>query len=167
MPDVDLGPRLLTSFYVRGVPRTQGSKKGIIPRVEQDKIRAGRPGRALVLDDNRPELRAWRADVKSAAVKAYKKGPVAGPVGVELTFAFVRPKAHTRAQQAVPWKDTLPDWEKLARAVCDSLTKVVWVDDGQVSLAVVRKVYATDQRPPGVAVKVVKLEEESYDAAST
>jgi Holliday junction resolvase RusA-like endonuclease len=49
-----------------------------------------------------------------------------------------------------------PDVDKLARALLDPLTGIVWVDDSQVSFLTVNKVYAWEKRP-GVTVVVDQL----------
>ena len=84
------------------------------------------------------------------------KIPVAGPLRLEVLFLFPRPKRIQRPELAndhIPHAQK-PDFDNVAKAVCDSFTGVVWLDDGQVSTAYVRKRFATATEAPGVLVRV-------------
>ena len=135
-------------FRVRGEPASQGSKRAFVPRGQN---------RAVVVDDNPKSLKSWRAAVHAAASAAYDGQPLDGPLGLRLTFYFVRPKSHSRRESSCPWRWQRPDWEKLARAVGDACKGVVWADDAQVAEAHVSKRYAEGEHLPGVEVEVWPL----------
>ena len=67
--------------------------------------------------------------------------PTTEAVLVTLGFMFARPKSHygTGAnareikRSAPAYKSTRPDLDKLVRAVLDSLTGIVFVEDSQVA----------------------------------
>jgi Holliday junction resolvase RusA-like endonuclease len=51
-----------------------------------------------------------------------------------------------------------PDYDNLAKGLCDAMTKAgFWKDDGQISQALIVKVY--DDRIPHTEVQVRELEE--------
>jgi Holliday junction resolvase RusA-like endonuclease len=128
-----------TTFEVSGIPVPQGSKKAYIAR-----------GRANVVDQNRPALSAYRADVAEALMRLPEEErlglPTAKPVRVSVTFTFRRPSVHLSSKgevkpRAPHHKTTRPDIDKLARAVLDALTGVAYYDDAQVVELWLTKVY--------------------------
>lgn len=136
---------LVVSLRTAGVPRPQGSKKAFV----------GKNGRAVLVDDNKPELKKWRAAVEKSARGAMVAfdvaGPVLGPVAVALVFTLERPKTVKRALPHVA-----PDLDKLQRSVLDALTTAgVWKDDGQVTTISARKIYGPK---PGALVSVYREE---------
>lgn len=121
-------------MYVRvmGVPQPQGSKN---------------PWGGEANKNTRP----WRGHVSQVVGEAWGEAPVLlGPVWVEVTFAFPRPKSHFRTGKnahllrgdAPHWKQGKPDADKLQRAIGDSLTGVVMRDDAQIVKWSVNKIYA-------------------------
>jgi crossover junction endodeoxyribonuclease RusA len=107
-------------------------------------------------------VKAWRETVRAAAHAAHDGAPLAGPVNVHLVFRAARPKAHWRvagrlAITAPRRPTTRPDVDKLARAVLDALTGVVFTDDSQVVELVAIKRYATAEHGPGVHITVESL----------
>ena len=115
-------------FFVYGQPATQGSKRAFVT-----------PSGVALADDN-PRLKDWRAAVAQAARQAYRGPLLEGPVALDLTFRRPRPKGHfgtgrnagTLKSSAPPRPTSKPDVTKLARAVEDALTGVIWRDDAQV-----------------------------------
>ena len=160
----------MITFTVRGLPAQQGSKRA---------FRNKHSGRIQQVESSK-RVAPWRSDVRDAAEKAmtYLVGatgtgdrgfaevmpPLNGPVAVDLTFRFPRPKSHylpANARRAEPelrpsapaWPAGKPDADKVARAVLDAITAICFVDDAQVVYLVSRKRYADDE-PPGVTVTV-------------
>lgn len=141
---------------ILGLPRQQGSK---IARVFTPKG-GGRP-RASVVDDNKPELRAWRVQAAEAIRTAHPGLTAAAPIfpvhePVALSLQCVFPLRVTdqatirrldREDQAagtltahrcvigcrhLPWHTVTPDKDKITRAVFDALKLGhVWHDDAQ------------------------------------
>lgn len=136
---------LVLSFTVWGEPKPQGSKKAFVVK-----------GRAVMIDDNKPALKAWRDAVANAARAALSVAeiddPAEGALAVAIEFVFARPKS---VKRALPY--VAPDIDKLARSVLDALTTAsVWKDDGQVTTISARKIYGP---APGARVSVYREKE--------
>ncbi len=135
------------SFVVQGEPQPQGSMKAIsIP---------GRKFTAIV--DGNPKLKRWRKTVAQVAAIAFREQlplrteyagmlvpiPAMVPLELVITFYLERPASlPKRFQQHM----RRPDWDKLARAVGDALTGIVYTDDNQVWKATIEKHYGLPQR---------------------
>jgi Holliday junction resolvase RusA-like endonuclease len=91
------------------------------------------------------ELKTWRQEVaqaaRVAAAAAELAGPWTGPIRLVTIFYRPRPQGHygsgknagalkQSAEQLRPIQR--PDGLKLARAVEDAITSILWVDDSQV-----------------------------------
>lgn len=100
------------------------------------------------------ELRKWRDRIAARAKVEWKGPPTDGPVALELTFVIVRPKSVPRKKRR--WPCTGCDWDKLSRAVCDALTKIVYTNDARIVRATVAKIYG---EVAGVRVVVGELQE--------
>lgn len=127
-------------FEVVGKPATQGSKVEQVIRNRQ-----GNPvikkGRALtIIREDNPRLAQWRQEVAHAARAVYDGELFIGAMTMALTFVRPRPKSHygtgrnagVLKRSAPTYPTTMPDCSKLARAVEDALTDVIWKDDSQV-----------------------------------
>jgi Holliday junction resolvase RusA-like endonuclease len=146
----------VVSFWVPGRPRPQGSKRAFLIKRKQDGV-----VRPVLVDSSGEEGRAWRSQVRDAAIAAWGdfKPVLEGPVSVAFTFQLLRPKGHFGTGRnaeclkidAPAYPQCPPDALKLARAVEDSLTSVIWRDDSQVVSEVILKRYGTTQ---GVQVSV-------------
>ena len=142
---------MLIQFTVRGLPQTEGSKRGrIIPTKDRGLV-------AVVTDVNPRGLSDWRHAVKTACSYAYHGEPLSGPLGVRLAFYFLRPKSQTRAQRAGRWMPNGRDVDKLQRACFDAVSKVAWQDDRQVAWVQASKAYADVEHLPGVEVEIWSL----------
>jgi len=128
------------SFFVPGIPVSQGSKRAFVIR---DKSGRHRP----VLTESAKGLPQWRATVALAGRQALMKGNEGATVGwwakkallVRLAFYLPRPASlPKKVQDAVK----RPDLDKLTRAVLDALTGIVWVDDSQITRLELAKDYA-------------------------
>jgi len=113
---------------------------------------------ATVTDSNR-SVATWQRLVQAGANAALGALPPAdravltGPV--RLTVGFYMPRPQKYAKRGVPVAMlTAPDWDKLARAVCDALTAVVYRDDKQIVEAVIGKFYAAVDDVPHVDIRV-------------
>lgn len=118
-------------ILVHGVPQPQGSKN---------------PWGGEANKNTRP----WRGHVSQVVGEAWGYSPILlGPVRVDVTFAFPRPKSHFRTgknahllrDDAPHYKQGKPDADKLQRAIGDSLTGVAMRDDSQIVEWHVSKVY--------------------------
>ena len=93
------------------------------------------------MKESSKRVKPFRADVKAAAmdVPLPKDWPMEAPMRVGYRFHFARPKTHLTSKGALtksaPEEATshgLGDIEKLARAVNDALSGVLFKDDRQV-----------------------------------
>jgi crossover junction endodeoxyribonuclease RusA len=121
----------MIEFFVEGKPIPQGSMKYI--------------GKGRMIHSRQAELALWRALI---AQKAKQVGIWATeePVKLHLTFHLKKPKSVKREYPTVP-----PDVDKLIRAVLDSLTNFVYLDDSQVISVFGEKIYSDT---PGVKIKI-------------
>lgn len=123
----------LLYFLVEGEPVPQGSKRAF-----------ARNGRVYMNEDAGIRHASWRREVSAAAHEAAAEAglgaPVSSPVYVRLTFYLRRGAGHygtgrnerSLRPSAPAYPAKVPDVDKLARAVLDSLTGIAWVDDAQV-----------------------------------
>jgi len=143
------------SFFVPGKPETAGSKKMGFKREGSEVI-----GR-VIIDDN-PKGRGWKRAVAAHAMRQVGRPMLKGPVSMRLWFILQRPLAHFVGRKrenalradAPGWPAVKPDTLKLARAVEDGLTGVLYVDDAQIVVQVHSKQYGPE---PGVHVEVIAL----------
>lgn len=106
--------------------------------------------RGRIFDDN-PRVKGWKERVRGEAA-LHCDEMVLGPVVLSMVFSLERPKSHYRTgrfagelkQNAPILHAQPPDLDKLARAVCDALTGVVYLDDGQVASIVAVKMWVED-----------------------
>lgn len=109
-----------------------------------------------VLDDKQDELDAWRATIGYTARATMRSRPLLDGLCVaEFVFYIPRPKAHygtgrnerllKESMPAAPGKR--PDVLKLARAVEDALTGIVYVDDSMIVDERIGKRYVHNWEP--------------------
>ena len=149
-------------FFVEGTPKPQGSKKTFFNH---------KTGKAVMVEAAGDPLKKWRKRVAEEASVHYFSEPASDPftkcVRVSLIFRLKRPKSHYRTGK---FSDVLkeehvatrhgkrPDADKLARAVLDGLTGVVFVDDSQVFDLSVLKTWQKRDEPEGCHVKVTEVQ---------
>jgi Holliday junction resolvase RusA-like endonuclease len=134
-------------FRVHGDPLPKGSKTA---RIVNGRV-VGSYEAANMKRKNRRAggLDRWMLAVAWAGKSAFSRQRtelLEEALGVTLTFYFERPATVTR-----PMPSVKPDGDKLARAVLDALTGVLWKDDSQVTTLLVVKRYGSS---PGVGVHV-------------
>jgi Holliday junction resolvase RusA-like endonuclease len=115
----------MITFTVYGKPQPAGSKRAF-----------ARGGHIQVVDANK-NSRPWKTQVAQVAGEAMNgRELMEGPLDVRLTFTVPRPKGHYGVHGLRPsaplYPTTRPDVLKLARAVEDACTGVVWRDDAQI-----------------------------------
>ncbi len=132
------------SFTVIGKPEPQGSARAFMPK-------AG--GRFPIVTSDNPKLKGWRKAVGFSALDAIKTSRFlieTGAVTLTVDFYLARPKTLCGE---VP-NMSKPDIDKLARGVADALTGIVYVDDSQIDMLVVRKGYAAPGTLPRAEIVV-------------
>ena len=122
---------------VYGTPATQGSKvTGMAAN-----------GRRFVREAN-PDLKRWRSQVVQAAGEAYVGELLDEALGLDLVFMRPRPSGHfltggglSASGRRSPYPTAAPDVLKLARAVEDALTGVVFTNDARIVDERIRKAW--------------------------
>lgn len=135
----------VVAFAVFGDPAPAGSK-----------TRATSPdGSRTWTRDSSKRSYPWKAAVSAAAGKAMAGKPLLeGPLFVELIFYRVRPKTHLGTGRNVgvlkasapPRPLTKPDVLKMARAVEDAMTGIVYRDDAAIVVERLEKRYGEPAR---------------------
>lgn len=154
-----MNPPLLT-LKIRGHAEPAGSKRAMaIRKGGAFAMRANGSPMIAVIDDN-PKSKSWKREVAYEAGKLWR-GRELLTCAIRLDVTFVRPrlKSHYRSgansallkPNAPNWCVVKPDALKLARAVEDALTGVVWRDDSQIVDERLLKVYGG---PEGVYVRI-------------
>lgn len=144
----------MISFTVHGHPQPAGSKRGFYNHKTQ---------RVIITDDAK-KSRPWKAVVSDAAAEAMQGAALLdGPLMLGLEFYFPRPKGHygtgrnagivKTSAPAIP--TVKPDLLKLARAVEDALTGIVYRDDAQIAREILDKFYG---EPARVEIRVRRLD---------
>lgn len=162
------GGGVIVAFRVDGVPAPKGSTKAFRHRTT---------GRVVVTETN-THTRPWAALVRDAAQQVRPSvtgsgvpaiiSPIPFPRGtaVHLGVTFVLPRPVSLPKR-VTNATKKPDLDKLARAVKDALTGVVWSDDSQVVSMTLAKRYAGPTERPGANVAVTAAPGHPwYDEAS-
>ena len=127
-------------FVAYGVPRPQGSKRHV--------------GRGILVESS--NLAPWREQVAYAARLAMAgRARIDGPVSVEVTFYFDRPKSHHRTGRnstelrpnapRFPWSRAQGDLDKLLRGLGDAITGPVLADDSQITYISAAKRWTGDR----------------------
>ncbi len=124
-------------FVIYGQPQPAGSKRAFV-----------RGTHASVVDAN-PKAGDWKLQVAQVVGQEYDGEPLDGPLSVTLDFFQPRPKSHygtganaAKLKPSAPRYPTgRPDALKLARAVEDALTGVLWTDDSRIVVEHLGKFY--------------------------
>jgi Holliday junction resolvase RusA-like endonuclease len=132
---------------VRGVPAPKGSLRAF------NNPKTGIP---IVTEGRTKPSKTWQAAVQFTVGEQWgSDAPLEGPVNVWLAFALPRPKSVKRPHPSVK-----PDIDKLARAVLDGMTGIVFQDDAQVVYLSATKAYQDDELGgeyiTGVMIQVVR-----------
>lgn len=122
-----------------------------------------RNGRAAVYDPGTAEH--WKSQIALAVREAKADGKnIDFPVHVSITCFFRRPKSHYRTGKnahllkpsAPQYHTSKPDFDNVAKAVCDALTHLsLWRDDSQVVSAKITKLYADSEPYTYIIVREV------------
>jgi Holliday junction resolvase RusA-like endonuclease len=132
-------PELLIEVF--GEPASQGSHSVINGRIVQ--VNSGKH-------------KKWRNAVSFAALDLVGQDWELLDEAVELVILFYLPRPKTVQDRKFP--TVTPDVDKLARAVLDSLSGVVYTDDARVVRLTAYKLYA-DHRGSGALIRVNTLPE--------
>jgi len=134
------------SFFVHGLPATQGSKR--LVRL--------RNGRSVMIESSK-HLGEWRQSIavmaRGAEVPLHEVD-----VLVSIQAIYLRPESHFKRDgslrsSAAP-RPGYADCDKLARAVCDALAGIAYRNDRQVALLAVERMWADDEARPGAYISI-------------
>lgn len=140
------------SFEVDGPPISQGSLTAFLHSAT---------GRVVM--PQKARVKEYRARVAWAATQARARC-TDGPVTLRVVATWARPKSHYRAdgrtltKSAPRHKTSAPDGDKVLRACCDALERVVYYRDSQVVLATVAKRWGR-QDSTQIVVHYITVEE--------
>jgi Holliday junction resolvase RusA-like endonuclease len=147
-----LGETCEVNFFVPGIPAPQGSKRA---------FHHASTGKIMMLESSK-RVKPWRLDVAAMAHEAMGDRPLLeGPIALTVTFSFVRPKSHLTSKgdlrKGAPLEHvSRPDVSKLARALEDALTGIVFRDDSQVCELSACKEYVPDGGGALVTIEEVR-----------
>ena len=137
-------------FFAAGIPKAQ-------PRAKARSIgKFAQVYNPKTADD-------WKMIVRNEAQKASDGIAWEGPLCVNLTLYFPRPKWHFKASgelkpKAPKWHVTKPDRDNSDKAILDALTNLgIWHDDKQVCDGRIRKLYA--DKTPGCLIEIKEADE--------
>ncbi len=145
------------TFFAHGEPKGQ-------PRPRAFARKFGATYQARMYDSGTAD--DWKSQIAIAAKPFIPAEPLTGPIRVDLTFYFQRPKSHYRTGRratemrgdAPTWHTSRPDFDNLAKGVLDAMTVLgVWRDDSQVCAGSVSKFY-TCECPQGCQVTICQLD---------
>jgi Holliday junction resolvase RusA-like endonuclease len=139
---------------VHGAAQPAGSKRAF-------KLGSG----AVVVTDANKKATPWKREVADAAATAMLSHAITengtlvdGPLSVRMIFYVPRPKGHYGRKgllpSAPPYPTKRPDVLKLARAVEDAMTGIVYRDDAQIVREQLVKDYG---EPARVEITVERL----------
>lgn len=141
----------MIEFTVPGIPVSQ-------PRQRHRVYRVG--GRTIVGNYTPADapVVTWKSSIRMAAMQAYSGAPLDGPIRLEVTCVWPRTKAlmGKRSPDGRLPKVSKPDFDNVAKAVCDALNGW-WTDDAKVCEAIVRKQYAAKDEQPHAVIVVTLL----------
>lgn len=153
------------TFTVFGRPQQRGSKRAVLipKRGGGWATKNGRP--IVAARDMNEKSKDWMHAVTAVAMECYRGELLRGPVCLEVTFFFTRPKSHfgtgrnanVLKDSAPLWHAQAPDLDKLQRSVLDALTNVLWADDRQVADVRARKFWTNDAARADIVVTLPTL----------
>ncbi|UGU31384.1 RusA family crossover junction endodeoxyribonuclease [Mycolicibacterium smegmatis] len=132
----------IAEFFVPGKPAPQGSKRHV--------------GRGILVESSR-EVGPWRERIALAAHAAMSQAGLGHPIdkrALAVDLGFVMPRPASTPKRSTPPAIRRPDSDKLARAVLDALTHIVFTDDSAVVDLRARKRLAERDEIPGVHISV-------------
>lgn len=139
-------------LYIPGIPVAQ-------PRARAT-VRHTRFGpRASVYNPKGHPVETFKATTRLVARKAFTGPPLTGPLRVELTLVFPRPKGMVWKRKPMPreWHVVKPDVDNTFKAFTDCLNQLLWVDDSQICSTSIDKAIAAGDESPHVEARIIQL----------
>jgi len=107
-------------------------------------------------------IAAFKASVQHAFAAKHDGGPFLGSLTLECVFVLPRPRAKiwkTKPMPRIPHSHK-PDLDNLLKAVLDSLNRIAWQDDSQVSILRAEKHIAGGDESPHVRIIIDRVQTE-------
>lgn len=151
-------------FQVNGTPKPRGSKLAtLIPKRGGGYVTNANGRPVVAARDSCKQSKDWMRSVSDAARDAWGDALIVGPVAVEITLYFARPRSHYGSGRntmivkpmAPAYHAQRPDVDKLARAILDACTGQIWRDDSQVCGLNVTKRWTTTNERAVVMVEIL------------
>ena len=152
-------------FTVYGSPIAQPRARSRAVRSKSGKIFAQiyEPETCLTDTGRQPTpAMQWKTDIKTVAVQHRPDKPLDGPLSVAIDFYLPRPRRFYRKKDPdgrLPHV-AKPDRDNAEKAVLDSLTGIIFVDDCQVCAGEVRKFWHEKDRGPRAEITIGALDHE-------
>lgn len=124
-------------LFVPGRPAPQGSKRHV--------------GNGIMVESSKA-VAPWRTTVAWHAAQEFTGSVLDGPLAVEIEFVMPRPASCPK--RSTPAAIKRPDVDKLARAVLDALSSVVWRDDSLIVDLHPTKRLAEIGETPGARIRI-------------
>lgn len=107
-------------------------------------------------------IAAFKATVRMAAQQAYNGPPLTGPLCCDVVAVFPRTAGQTWKRRPMPRlrHEKKPDRDNLDKAIMDSLTGILWIDDCQVCDGRILKWIASGDEQPHVVITVSQILED-------
>ena len=86
---------------------------------------------------------------------------IEGAIGAEITILYPLPKSWSKKKKAElggTLKNTKPDADNTTKAILDPFTKLVWVDDCQVHLQGVYRVWSPNVQEVTSMIRIVEVD---------
>lgn len=105
-------------------------------------------------------VKAYKSVIQLSARVKHKGPPLEGPLQLWIWFYFERPKSLAPSTRTHPYFYHRPDFDNIAKAVCDALNGILWKDDGQIAAACVFKHYCENGEQPHTRMIISTLSDE-------
>lgn len=94
--------------------------------------------------------------IKDAVESIHVGGVLTGPLKIEVTAVFPRPKSITWKTKPMPRElhTAKPDHDNVMKAICDALNEVLWKDDSQIAVSHIEMFVASGNEQPHVEISV-------------
>lgn len=137
-------------FWVPGVPKPQGSKRGF----------ATKTGKVVMVESS-AGVKDWRYDIKGFAMQAMQTREmiVDAPVYARINFIMKRATNVSPSKTTPPAIKKVGDVDKLVRAVFDAVTGIVYADDCLVTDLQATKRIAEFREQPGAWIEIGDVHE--------
>jgi Holliday junction resolvase RusA-like endonuclease len=128
----------------------RGNHAGVAPAKKEHPIHAFKATVAMAYSAHQSKM------------ATHDRAPHTGPVQITLKFLFPRTTAMTWKSRPMPrikYTKKKNDFDNVAKAVCDALNGVAWVDDGQIYRAQVERWYCNGDEAPHVEMTIIMEDE--------